>query len=137
MSTDPADAAVREQLGQQADTVTGTPSAGIFGDTAGASQPPQPMDVTAATPTSADPDKLLAQLQAQQEQINALVAAQKSEQAEREAAKPAPAEPVDVAPRLANASGEVQQAFLWLHKRLSAIEEHLNLSAIEAVLKVL
>ena len=134
MSTDPADAAVREQLGQQAGTVTGTPSAGIFGDTAGASLPPQPMDVTAGTPAAPDPAEMLAQLQAQQEQINKLLADQKARGA---ATAEEPAEPVDVTPRLANASGEVQQAFLWLHKRLSAIEEHLNLSAIEAVLKVL
>lgn len=132
MSTDPGDAAVREQLGQQAQDVTGTPSAGIFGDPAGAAQPSaQQMDLSAATPAAVNPDDLQAQLARQQEQINALLAAREAERAE----VPADADPVDVTPHVGTGSPELRQALTWLHKRVSAIEEHLSLSAIEAVLR--
>lgn len=124
MSTDPAaDAAVRDQLGQQAATVTGTPSAGIFGDPAGAGQPTgQSMDLGAAARTTVDPNALLAALQRQQEQINALLAQQ---EADRKAAEPAPTEPPEIRPLVGNASGELQAALMGLHSRLLHLEEHL------------
>ena len=115
MSTpDPAtDSAVREQLGQQAQAVTGTPSAGIYGDPAGASAPPQPLDLSGAAPTSADVKALL-------ERIEKMEA---DREAERVAALPAPEEPPDLTPRLGNASGELQAALLGLHARLEKAEK--------------
>ena len=119
-------AAARALLAEQADAVKGDPSAaGIFGDVAGASQPPQPMDLSAARPTEIDAEELLAKLQAQsaaqQAQIDALLAAAK-------AAEPAPPEPPDKMPRLSeSASSEVRHAFALTHERLLAIEAHLGL----------
>lgn len=123
MSTDPADAAVRDQLGQQAETVTGQPAAGIFGDPAGASQPgSQALDLGAARAAAPDPDEMLAMLRRQQAQIEAM---QAEREAERKAAEPEPAGPPDLTPRLGNASGELQAAVLGLHSRLLRLEEHL------------
>jgi hypothetical protein len=132
MTTDPAaDAAVRAQLGQQAATVQGDPAAaGIFGDPAGRSEPPQPIDLGAAKRTTVDPDELLAMLQRQAEQIAQM---QADRDAERKAAEPAPSEPRNVAPSLGNASGEINEAFAYLHKRLHAVEAHLGLDAVKAV----
>lgn len=133
MSADPADAAVRDQLGQQASDVTGTPSAGVFGDQAGASQPGQAMDLSAATPAAADPGDLEARIAAQQAQIDALLKAQ----ADAKPAEAEPAAPVDVTPHVGNASGELRQALLWLHKRIAALEESASLNAVESILREL
>src|SRR5260370_41455164 len=83
-------AAARARLAEQARAVTGDPAAaGIYGDVAGASQPPVPLDLSAARPTVVDTEALMARMQ---EQIDALLAAAK-------AAEPAPPEPPDKMPR--------------------------------------
>ena len=105
-------------------------TAGVYGDAAGRSQPPQQIDLGAAKRTTVDPDELLAMLQQQAEQIAQL---QAERAAEVKANTPAPSEPRNVAPSLGNASGEISEAFTFLHKRLAAIEAHLGLDAVKAV----
>jgi hypothetical protein len=85
------DEAVQAQLAEQAQAVTGNPAAaGIYGDPAGASAAPQPIDLSQAAPTNVDTAALLARLE-QLEAANAQAAADKA--AAEEAAKPAPVEP--------------------------------------------
>jgi hypothetical protein len=85
------DEAVQAQLAEQAQTVTGNPAAaGIYGDPAGASAAPQPIDLSNAAPTSVDTAALLARLE-QLEAANAQAAADRA--AAEEAAKPEPVEP--------------------------------------------
>src|SRR3984885_4624970 len=120
-SFDPVrDAAVREQLGEQAQAVKGRPSAGIFGDTAGHEQAPQQMDLSGAKATTVNPDDLMATLQKQQEQINALRAERTAEQ---KAAAGEQATAADLTPRLGNASGEIQATFAGLHARRALIAD--------------
>ena len=119
------DAAVRARLAEQAHAVHGRPSAGIFGDVAGRELPPQPINLSAAAPVSADPEQLLALLQRQQEQINALLAAQP--------APAGPADPPDITPRLGNASGELQAAFAGIHARLLNVEKAAGIDAAKAL----
>ena len=115
-----ADAAVQAQLAAQAQAVTGTPSAGIFGDVAGAAQPPQQIDLSAAAPTVVTQDELAALL-ARVQKMEA------DREAERVAALPVPDEPPDKTPRLSNASGELHAAFAGVHARLLLVEEKLGL----------
>lgn len=49
------DPAVRSQLAEQAQAVTGNPAAaGVYGDPAGAAQPAQPLDLSQAKATVVD-----------------------------------------------------------------------------------
>ena len=112
----PAEAAVRDQLAQQSAAVTGTPSAGIYGDPAGASAPPERLDLSAAAPTSVDVKALLARVEAMEA----------AREAERVAALPVPDEPPDLTPVLHGAvSGEMRAALMGLHARLLLIEGRL------------
>jgi hypothetical protein len=109
-----ADQAVREQLANQAQAVTGVPSAGVYGDPAGASQPAQQIDLSKAAPTSADVADLLARVQAMEA----------AQEAARRAAEPAPLEPPDLTPRLSgSASAELHSAFAGIHDRIVAVEQ--------------
>ncbi|HWM96718.1 MAG TPA: hypothetical protein VNO54_06640 [Streptosporangiaceae bacterium] len=116
MHVDPAlDAAVRAHLAAQPAAVTGTPSAGVYGDQAGAQAPPVPLDLSAAAPTSADVKALLARIEKMET----------DREAERVAALPVPDEPPDLTPILHGAaSGELRAALAGLHARLVAVEEH-------------
>jgi hypothetical protein len=123
------DRAVRAQLGEQAQAVTGDPAAaGIFGDVAGRSEPPHPMDLSKAERTNVDTDALLAAIQAQQEQINQLLA--DAEQA-RVDNLPKPPDPMAIEPQLGNASGEINAAFAGLHRRLLRVEEAAGIDAAQ------
>jgi len=107
-----ADAAVQAQLAQQAADVTGVPSAGIYGDPAGAQAAPQPLDLSAAHATAADVEQLLAQLQELQSRAAAAVAA----------AEPVPEVPDDTVTADSGAPGWLHAAFAKIEKRLAALE---------------
>jgi hypothetical protein len=110
-----AQEAARQLLAEQAQTVTGADSAGIYGDPAGASQPSgQVMDMSAAVPATTDVEALM-------ERIRALEAAQ----------PPPPPEPEEPDHTLRVDSG----APGWLHAlaaeveaRLTAIEHKIGLA---------
>jgi hypothetical protein len=110
-----AQAAVQAQLGQQAQAVTGTDSAGIYGDPAGASQPASLVpDMSRAQPMVADPEALMAR-------IAALEAAAKANE-------PAPPPPPDNSLRAeANSPGWLHDLAAKIETRLSAIETKLGL----------
>jgi len=114
------DAAVQAGLAAQAQTVTGVPSAGIYGDPAGASQPAQPIDLSKATPVSVDTDALLARLAALESAAQA-AAAQKA--ADEEAAKPAPVVPDYKSLTLSGAhSAELHDLVRKLEERFQVLE---------------
>ena len=114
---DPAvDAAVQAQLAEQAAAATGNPAAaGIYGDPAGASQPPQQMDLSAAKAVVADADALLAR-------ILDLEAKQAAAEA---AANPPPEAPDSKLYVDSNAPG-------WMHSLVAKLED--RLAAVEAKL---
>jgi hypothetical protein len=120
VSPEEALAAARAKLAEQAGSVTGTPSAGIYGDQAGAQAPPVPLDVSAARPADVDTAALL-------ERIAALEAAQ-------QAAAPPPPEPMDARPQFYGAvSAEVQYALANVHARLVHIEDALGIDAAKVL----
>lgn len=112
-----ADAAVRAGLADQAASTLGDPAAaGIYGDPAGAAQPPQAIDLSAAKAVAVDAEALLARIQALEAQ-----------QAAAEAAANPPPEPPDNSLHVdSNAPG-------WLHTLVAKLEE--RLSAVEAKLE--
>jgi len=114
---DPAvDAAIQAQLAAQAETVTGDPAAaGVYGDPAGAAQPPAPLDLSKATATAVDVEALLTQLQDLQARAQAAV----------DAANPPPPPPDTRLYVDSNAPG-------WMHSLVAVLEE--RLSAVEAKL---
>src|SRR5580700_9991408 len=108
-----ANAAIRVQMAEQAQAVTGTPSAGVYGDVAGAEAPPVPLDLSKAKAGVVDVDALLQQLQAQAEALQGIQA----KLAEQEAAANPEPEPPDT--RLyvdGNAPG-------WLHALVAKLED--------------
>jgi hypothetical protein len=119
MSTpDPvADAAIRVQLADQAKTVTGTPSAGVYGDQAGAEQAPQQMDLAAAKAVVVDAEALLARIQ----ELEA------RQQAAEDAANPPPAPPDTSLHMDANAPGYLHAFKDKVEGRLAAVEEKLGI----------
>lgn len=133
---DPAQQAVREQLGVQAQAVTGTDVAGVYGDPAGAAQrtPEQTTEEVAsglqakgAAPSVADLDTLTKQLAAQQEAIAKL-------QAAAQAATPAPAapaKPTALTDVLHSVTAPVYHAFQLTEERIQALEKHLGLRKTE------
>jgi hypothetical protein len=116
----PEEALAAAKLAEQAGTVTGTPSAGIYGDQAGAQAPAVPLDVSAAKRTDVDVNELL-------ERLAALEAAQ-------QAALPPPPEPMDARPQFYGAvSAEIQQALAHVHARLLHIEDALGIDAAKVL----
>jgi len=113
LTPEQAQAAAAAQLGEQAATVTGTPSAGIYGDPAGASQPTgQTVDLSKATATAADVEKLLADLQELQAKAQAAV----------DAANPPPAPPDDSLHVESNAPAWLADLVAKIEKRLAKLE---------------
>lgn len=105
-----AQAAVVTQLGEQAQAVTGDPSAaGVYGDPAGAAQPAQPLDLSAAKAVVVDAQALLARIQ----ELEA------KQQAAEAAANPPPPEPDYSLHADPNAPG-------WLHDVIGRIESRLS-----------
>jgi hypothetical protein len=120
MSTpvDPAaDAAIRDQLADQAAKVTGTPSAGVYGDVAGAERPPQQMDLSAAKAVVTDAEALLKRIQ----ELEA------RQQAAEDAANPPPAPPDTSLHMDANAPGYLHAFKDKVEDRLALIEEKLGI----------
>jgi hypothetical protein len=112
-----ADAAIRVQMAEQAQTVTGTPSAGVYGDVAGAEAPPQQMDLSAAKAVVTDAEALLKRIQ----ELEA------RQQAAEDAANPPPPEPDTKLYVDGNAPGWLHALVAKLEDRLSAIEDKLGL----------
>lgn len=115
VSPEQAQEAARQMIAAQAGAVKGDPAAaGIYGDLAGASAPPVPLDVAAAQPAEADVAALL-------ERIAALEEAQR-------AAEPPPPEPPDYSLRVdPGAPGWLHQFAAQAEARLRAVEEKLGL----------
>ena len=110
MSFDPE---VRAQLAGQAQAVTGNPAAaGVFGDPAGAAQPPQALDVSQAKATVVDAENLLARLQ----ELEARAAAAEA------AANPPPAPPDYSLHVDSSAPGYLHDVIAKIEKRLSDLE---------------
>jgi hypothetical protein len=113
-----ADAAVQAQLAEQAQAVTGNPAAaGVYGDVAGAAQPPQPMDLSAAHASVVDAEGLLARLQKLEEDARA----------REEAANPAPAPPDNSLHADSNAPAWLASLVDKVETRLAAVEAKLGL----------
>ena len=120
MSTpvDPAaDAAIRDQLADQAAKVTGTPSAGVYGDVAGAERPAQQMDLSAAKAVVTDAEALLKRIQ----ELEA------RQQAAEDAANPPPPLPDTHLYVDSNAPGWMHALVAKLEDRLGDIEDKLGL----------
>jgi hypothetical protein len=104
------DAAVQAQLAAQATGVTGQPSAGIYGDPAGAQAPAAAVDMVAAgaAPVAVDAAALLARVQ----QLEADAAA----------ARPAvvPYVPPKASDLVAHLGGSLAHAFQLIENRLDA-----------------
>jgi hypothetical protein len=112
---DPAaqDAAVQWQLAQQAQAVQGQPSAGIYGDPAGAAQPSAAtLDLGKAQATAVDVEALLGQLQELQARAQAAV----------DAANPPPAEPDTSLHMDSGAPGYLHTFKDTVEARLAALE---------------
>jgi hypothetical protein len=113
LSPEQAQAAAQAQLAEQAQTVTGTPSAGVYGDPAGAAQPSSAgFDLSKATAAAADVEKLLADLQALQVKAQAAV----------DAANPPPPPPDDTLHVENNAPSWMADLVRKIEKRLAALE---------------
>ena len=104
-----ADAAVQAQLREQAQSVQGTPSAGVYGDPAGASAAPQHLDLSSAKGYEVDAQALLKQLQALTD----------AAQAREDAANPPAAPPDNTLRADPNAPG-------WLHDLVGKLEARLG-----------
>jgi hypothetical protein len=108
-----ADAAVQAQLAGQAQAVTGDPAAaGVYGDPAGAAQPPQPLDLSSAHASVVDAAELLARLQRLEEDARA----------REEAANPPPAPPDNTLRADGNAPAWLAELVGKIEARLAALE---------------
>ena len=112
MSTE-QDAAVQASLAEQAQAVTGNPAAaGVYGDPAGASAPPQPLDLSSAKAMSVDAAELLARIQELEAKASAA-----------EAAANPPPEPPDNSLRAdGNAPAWLAELVGKIEARLAALE---------------
>ena len=128
-------AAVQSQLGQQAQSAGGDPTAaGIYGDTAGASQhaPPQSQAQVAqgliaqgGSATSVDAEALLAQLQALAAQVADLQAAKQAADVAAHVAQSRPPVLDEILGALSGVTPGIVHALSVVGERVDAIEAHL------------